>query len=481
MLARTVIVLLGLLAAVPAVAGEPIRIASWKVPALAHAAGGAPSGDAAGGPRDLDAIRAESAALGADVIALQAVGSPQAVRQLFPASDFHLVFSRQLLQHVSEDPRALDRVGRGGGYTAIAVRRGKDVRVQRIEQLGELANGEQDETDSRLLSAGLAVELRIAGARFWLLSVDLAEQCKTEAGSTAEAGTCRPSGHRVEMLKSWIRLRLTQHESFIIAGSLPGDPAGKDAFGGGPAEAGIQGPSTAVRLIRPAETAAKPQKIAKPADTSMVGIGKLAERTKRTGKPGESTASQVDPPKDKEESLIGILVESLLDIVFGIDKRKPPPKQQESASGAASQTGATVAEAAPAAIPSPPAQAAPPTPPEATAPAVTPPAEEEVTTAEGATDQPIGSFLLYTAADAHVSCRGQDRAQLAATAPADLASDYFLIDPALAGRFSVSGLGVVPHAATSGEATGAAAARTGCPIFVDLGLEAGAGAAPTTP
>ncbi len=95
---------------------DDIRVASWRF-----------QGDGQSASADL---------LGADVIAFQGAANPQAVRKLFKASDFHMVFSRQLLQRLRNDKAAGSS---GFGYTGLLVRRSSGLRVMQVMQLQEAA------------------------------------------------------------------------------------------------------------------------------------------------------------------------------------------------------------------------------------------------------------------------------------------------------------------------------------------------------
>ncbi len=210
------------LAAGEAQAQSRIRIASWHIDDLWHEAGKAlrvaengsavtvRSGD------DFEALRRQAELLDADVIALQSIGSPQAARRVLPAGSYHLVFSRQLALRYASDNRSLSDPRRRTGYTAIAVRRNRAVRVQRVVDVPELALSGEAIAGAQRTPAGLAVELRIGGEALWLLAVDLNEACAQAEGT----GQCPTLDRQVEILGKWVDDKLGEDVSYVIAGSL---------------------------------------------------------------------------------------------------------------------------------------------------------------------------------------------------------------------------------------------------------------------
>ncbi len=210
------------LAAGDAQAQSRIRIASWHIDDLWHEAGkalriaGNGSAVTVRSRDDFEALRRQAELLDADVIALQSIGSPQAARRVLPAGSYHLVFSRQLALRYASDNRSLSDPRRRTGYTAIAVRRNRAVRVQRIVDVPELALSGEANAGAQRTPAGLAVELRIGGEALWLLAVDLNEACAQAEG----AGQCPTLDRQVEILGKWVDGKLGEDVSYVIAGSL---------------------------------------------------------------------------------------------------------------------------------------------------------------------------------------------------------------------------------------------------------------------
>jgi hypothetical protein len=266
-----VLLLIAFMLAVPATgaAAERLRIASWHIPDLWHEPGKALTTSPAGGSTirdkdDFEALKALGERLDADVIALQSIGSPQAARRVLPAADYHLVFSRQLALRAAEDARAFSDPSKRTGYTAIAVRRDRALRVQRVMDVPELALSGASGGASTRTPAGIAVEIRAGGERLWLLAVDLDRTCSAAGpGTTADCPTLRA---QVEVLGEWVDGRLGEDASYVIAGTLNrGIGTGSTAGGAEPlwgrldrAQGSQGGPETIVVLAGEGEGEAPP-------------------------------------------------------------------------------------------------------------------------------------------------------------------------------------------------------------------------------
>lgn len=121
-----------------------------------------------------DRASLDAADLTADFVMLQNVASVSEVRQLFPAREWNVVFSRAMLE--------MERDGqpqRRGDLAAIAYRYRRGLRITATE---EFARPDGDTT-----TAGLAVRFSNFGDEFWLVSANLPRNCPLVDGGCAVA------------------------------------------------------------------------------------------------------------------------------------------------------------------------------------------------------------------------------------------------------------------------------------------------------
>lgn len=159
------------------------------------------------------APRAED--IDADIVLLQGITRPRAMRRLFPARKWRLIFSR----------RALESLPKGSVFTApvstveieaIAVRFRQGLRVigraeemevpqpvQTVDLSGQVAGSRP--------SPGLAVKLLDRGKPVWLASVSVGSTC-------SGAHNCE----RLAALQRWRDARATSGESMVVGGRLLG-------------------------------------------------------------------------------------------------------------------------------------------------------------------------------------------------------------------------------------------------------------------
>lgn len=159
----------------------------------------------------------------ADVYLLSGVTSAATVRRLFPASEWHVVLSRQLALPAAE--RGSDR-----GTTGVAIRVSETIRVMRLDHvatdLGRPLRGEVATT---------AALLRVSGQSIWIVAVDLGGACFLDP---PDVGSCRPQVAARERLGSWLAQRQADDAPILIAGpntdvlvrGSPADPVERTAI-----------------------------------------------------------------------------------------------------------------------------------------------------------------------------------------------------------------------------------------------------------
>lgn len=164
--------------------------------------------------------------LGADVVLLQGVKSIQEVRQIFPARDWKLILSRQVLRQ-NRGRINNDTVLSGNRTTtAVAVRYQRGLRVTGFEHLLDLgvipdSKGARPEpaTTAKKPSrtgpqpaalAGMALRLIYLGTTFWVVSVALPNDCRIDPGK------CRSA----DQLVKWAEDKRTKGLAVVFGGQL---------------------------------------------------------------------------------------------------------------------------------------------------------------------------------------------------------------------------------------------------------------------
>ena len=228
---RSWLVLVALAATNPASAAE-LRIGTWNIANLHHEEGvplrpGAQARDA----EDFGRLRGYAASLNLDIIALQEIGSPQALARIFPESDYHLVMSARYRSGDELRPPAERDI-----YTALAIRKARfpaAPTVEMVEALSLLHVGfDRDGTPSaRPTRMAMALTLRADGKEIKVLNVHLKSACHQNSLSPvfdtrrdgAVIGTrfdCRTLAAQAMILESWIEQQAQLGRSVIMLGDF---------------------------------------------------------------------------------------------------------------------------------------------------------------------------------------------------------------------------------------------------------------------
>jgi len=231
-LRAALIVLFGL-AAAPALAAD-IRFATWNIANFWHVPGEYLRLARDGGPglirlrSDLAAIRAVIGQLGADVIGLQEMASPQAVRALFPEDEWGLVFSGRLADDLARDPDKLGSPDTRDIYTALVYRRhlAEVVAVERLRGLSQPETGDDGET--RYTREGTAAKLRIGGREVWVASLHLKSGCArandlenhSDPDRPWVERACRILARQIPVLERWVDTKIAAGEHVILLGDF---------------------------------------------------------------------------------------------------------------------------------------------------------------------------------------------------------------------------------------------------------------------
>lgn len=162
--------------------------------------------------------------LKADIVLLQGVRSVRQVRQIFPARDWKLIFSRQILK-LGDSPLSKQTTLAGERtITAAAVRYQTGLRITRIEHLSDL-DGSDGAVAQRASPADsgepfpdvLGLRLSYSGSIIWVVSALLPPHCRIETE------ICLPAAR----LRQWADGKRAEGVSAVIGGQL--DPSLRQA------------------------------------------------------------------------------------------------------------------------------------------------------------------------------------------------------------------------------------------------------------
>ncbi|WP_139812021.1 endonuclease/exonuclease/phosphatase family protein [Ensifer aridi] len=200
------LVVSGFLAATSASA-EIIRIATWNINNLNDKSGVALR-DRAPIREDNDYILLQkyAAELGADVIALQEMGNPAALRRVFPESEWDMVFESRYKP--GNDPDI---------FTAVVVKKGRAriVEGKDYEPLGVINPG-----DGRPVRRGIQVLVEADEKRFWLLGVHLKSACFAKSLTQPVSDDCKTLAMQMKPLEDWIDEKEATGLPVVIAGDF---------------------------------------------------------------------------------------------------------------------------------------------------------------------------------------------------------------------------------------------------------------------
>jgi endonuclease/exonuclease/phosphatase family metal-dependent hydrolase len=187
-----------------------LRIASWNIANLASEPGKAlrgfsrPSGD-------YDTIRDHISLLGADIIALQEIGSILGAKRVL-GEEWKIAFETRCTKNSKQCNEDADEI-----YTAIAYRDGLPGSPA-FFQVDALSIDHTDECGvTRPIRGGVGVKLDVNGQALWVLSVHLKATCKDDRIEPGTEDDCATQKKQFDILKEWIDARPAA-DAVIIAG-----------------------------------------------------------------------------------------------------------------------------------------------------------------------------------------------------------------------------------------------------------------------
>ncbi|MER8479731.1 MULTISPECIES: endonuclease/exonuclease/phosphatase family protein [unclassified Mesorhizobium] len=207
---------------------DELRIASWNIANLASG----PGVDLRGQTRtqdDYDYLRNQVRILGADIIALQEIGSLPGARAVL-GDGYEITFETRCTAHETRCLSDHDDI-----YTAIAYRKGLAGRVE-IFQIDSLGIDHADECGvTRPVRGGVCVKLDIGWQMTWIPSVHMKASCKDDIIEEGAEDDCRTQRAQYEELAKWIKSR-PEGEAVIVTGDMnrtllkPPDSVRKEIF-----------------------------------------------------------------------------------------------------------------------------------------------------------------------------------------------------------------------------------------------------------
>ena len=230
-------------------ATELLRVASWNIANLHHEAGvplrdGAIPRDAS----DYERLRQVARSLRADIVSAQEIGSPTALRLIFPEEKYHLIVSDQYQRGDEFRPPEQRDI-----FVAFAISKEKFPEIPKVYTLDALAIRHLDirngNAEDRRTRSAMVVEFELEGLPVKLLAVHLKSFChqwplfpvededlvtKEEFGSRF---ACRTLVAQHAILENWLEQQAAQGIATIVAGDfnrrmnvLDSNPTGAEHF-----------------------------------------------------------------------------------------------------------------------------------------------------------------------------------------------------------------------------------------------------------
>ncbi|MEO1110368.1 MAG: endonuclease/exonuclease/phosphatase family protein [Pseudomonadota bacterium] len=210
-----------------------ITLATWNIANL-HYETGVPlrEGAQARTAKDFENLSTIASSLNADIVALQEIGSPTALKRLFPEEDFHLILSDRYSPGDEYRPLAERDI-----YTAFAIARDKFPYPPKVYTLDALSQTHFEYNDQNLLvsnratRAGLVLEFEYLDRkniprRVSVLNVHLKSGCSKETFDyiTEENGwrryPCRTLNAQLDVMENWLEVQSRLKREIVILGDF---------------------------------------------------------------------------------------------------------------------------------------------------------------------------------------------------------------------------------------------------------------------
>jgi deoxyribonuclease-1 len=200
----------------PADRDRLVRVMAWNIANLHHEIGEhlpgrptAPRRDQA----DFDRIARIIADLDPDIVALQEVNGPEAVRRVLPESDWEIVVSSRFEEDLATG-QDTDHI-----YTAVAVRKNSPAFFIAGDTVEEISVLHEQNGETRPTRRGTQVLVELPnGEPLQLMSVHLKSSCHAGSLEPPRTDACRTLAKQREPLEAWIDELTDEGTPFVIAG-----------------------------------------------------------------------------------------------------------------------------------------------------------------------------------------------------------------------------------------------------------------------
>lgn len=217
----------------PSTSSDSLRIGTWNIANLHHETGiPLRAGAFARDEEDYERLAALVSTMALDIVALQEVGSPAAVRRIFPEDEYHVVMSERY--NVGDEQRPID--GRDI-FTAMVFSKARFPTVPVTSTLNALAithiGFDRDGTPSaRPTRSGIITNITLSGEPVKILGVHLKSFCHRwsldpiidQSPSTGRPFDsrfdCRTLRAQLSILESWIEQQSAQGITTIVLGDF---------------------------------------------------------------------------------------------------------------------------------------------------------------------------------------------------------------------------------------------------------------------
>lgn len=210
-----------------------LRIATWNIANLHHQSGEyLRPGSAVRDDEDYQRLANLAQSLELDIVALQEVGSPAAIRRVFPVEHFHAVISNRYVTGAEKKPATERDI-----YTALVFSKQRFPELPPTHTLDALSIAHigfdrDDKPSSRPTRAGMVAELMIAGERVNLLGIHLKSFCHRwsmypvqdenpeKAYPFSSRFSCRTLRAQLSILENWVEQQSAQGIIPIVLGDF---------------------------------------------------------------------------------------------------------------------------------------------------------------------------------------------------------------------------------------------------------------------
>lgn len=185
----------------------PLSIVTWNVEHLAAKTG---QGCKARSEADYAELKNYAERIKADVVALQEVGSADAVARIFPTNQWQIVMS----DRPDSDVYTCRDNGRTSTQQKVAFAVKKSIQIDQVEQVTELSKPLPG------LRQGIKLTINIAGEKVNLLNVHLKSGCFVKDYSSSDKEACTVLSQQIQFLDTFLEAKSRSNEHWVVLGDF---------------------------------------------------------------------------------------------------------------------------------------------------------------------------------------------------------------------------------------------------------------------